>query len=205
MAVGGDFFDFFPTEAGWILVLGDVTGKGVEAATMTALVRHGARVASQVEEGPSAILARLDQALREQPTLSPCSALCARLGVNEMVVSSAGHPHPLILRPDGAIHQLDGGGPLLGAWVHGDWPERTGLSISIEATGGRRGSLAASGRRRDSPPPGKSTIFPDPTPPASGASAGGAKLGSTPSTDRRFRCLPGAGAAAPTSSGCWFR
>ena len=125
VAVGGDFFDFFPTEAGWILVLGDVTGKGVEAATMTALVRHGARVASQVEEGPSAILARLDQALREQPTLSPCSALCARLGVNEMVVSSAGHPHPLILRPDGAIHQLDGGGPLLGAWVHGDWPERT--------------------------------------------------------------------------------
>src|SRR6202030_1636959 len=68
--VGGDFFDFFATDAGWIVMLGDVTGRGAEAATMTALMRHGARVASQMETGPAAILARLDQALHEQPTFS---------------------------------------------------------------------------------------------------------------------------------------
>jgi serine phosphatase RsbU (regulator of sigma subunit) len=122
--VGGDFFDFFATDAGWIVVLGDVTGKGVEAATMTALMRHGARVASQMEAGPAAILARLDQALREQPTLPPCSALCARLGADHIIVSSAGHPRPLVIRHDGIIEQVDGGGPLLGAWLDGEWPER---------------------------------------------------------------------------------
>jgi hypothetical protein len=108
--VGGDFFDFFATDAGWIVVLGDVTGKGVEAATMTALMRNGARVASQMETGPAAILARLDQALREQPTLPPCSALCARLGADHIIVSSAGHPRPLAIRHDGRIEQVDDGG-----------------------------------------------------------------------------------------------
>jgi integral membrane sensor domain MASE1 len=122
--VGGDFFDFFATDAGWIVVLGDVTGKGVEAATMTALMRHGARVASQMETGPAAILARLDQALREQPTLPPCTALCARLGADHIIVSSAGHPRPLAIRHDGRIEQVDDGGRLLGAWPGGDWPEQ---------------------------------------------------------------------------------
>jgi serine phosphatase RsbU (regulator of sigma subunit) len=122
--VGGDFFDFFATHTGWIVVLGDVTGKGVEAATMTALMRHGARVASQMETGPAAILARLDQALRGQSTLSPCSALCARLGADHIIVSAAGHPRPLIIRQDGCIEQIDDGGPLLGAGMSGDWPER---------------------------------------------------------------------------------
>src|SRR5205807_7442687 len=41
--VGGDFYDFFDTDDGWIVLLGDVTGRGVEAASMTSLVRHGAR------------------------------------------------------------------------------------------------------------------------------------------------------------------
>jgi serine phosphatase RsbU (regulator of sigma subunit) len=122
--VGGDFFDFFATDAGWIVVLGDVTGKGVEAATMTALMRHGARVASQMETGPAAILARLDQALQGQSTLSPCSALCARLGADHIIVSAAGHPRPLIIRHDGSIERVEDGGPLLGAGMSGDWPER---------------------------------------------------------------------------------
>jgi serine phosphatase RsbU (regulator of sigma subunit) len=122
--VGGDFFDFFATHAGWIVVLGDVTGKGVEAATMTALMRHGARVASQMETGPAAILARLDQALQGQSTLSPCSALCARLGADHIIVSAAGHPRPLIIRHDGCIERVEDGGPLLGAGMSGDWPER---------------------------------------------------------------------------------
>jgi serine phosphatase RsbU (regulator of sigma subunit) len=77
-----------------------------------------------METGPAAILARLDQALREQPTLPPCSALCARLGADHIIVSSAGHPRPLAIRHDGRIEQVDDGGRLLGAWPGGDWPER---------------------------------------------------------------------------------
>jgi integral membrane sensor domain MASE1 len=122
--VGGDFFDFFPTDAGWIVLLGDVTGKGVEAAAMTALMRHGARVASQLGEGPGAILSRLDEALRQQPKLSLCTALCARLREREVVISAAGHPPPLLVGDDGKISELDGGGPLLGLDEGGYWPER---------------------------------------------------------------------------------
>jgi serine phosphatase RsbU (regulator of sigma subunit) len=114
----------FATDAGWIVMLGDVTGRGAEAATMTALMRHGARVASQMETGPDAILARLDRALHEQPTFSPCSALCARLGSDHIIVSTAGHPRPLIIRHDGSIEQIDHGGPLLGGGMSGGWPER---------------------------------------------------------------------------------
>jgi integral membrane sensor domain MASE1 len=121
--VGGDFFDFFPTDAGWIVLLGDVTGKGVEAAAMTALMRHGARVASQLGEGPGAMLSRLDGALRQQPKLSLCTALCARLHARHVVLSTAGHPPPLIVRDDGTLRELDGGGPLLGLVEGGHWPE----------------------------------------------------------------------------------
>jgi integral membrane sensor domain MASE1 len=131
--VGGDFFDFFPTDDGWIVLLGDVTGKGVEAAAMTALMRHGARVATQLGEGPGVILARLDEALRQQPQLSLCTALCARLHDRDILISSAGHPPPLIVRDDGRIRELDGGGPLLGLAEGGDWPEHT-LPVSRRET-----------------------------------------------------------------------
>ena len=67
--VGGDFYDFYETDDAWIVLLGDVTGKGVEAAALTSLVRHGARFLSKYERSPSRILVRLNEALSEQPGL----------------------------------------------------------------------------------------------------------------------------------------
>ena len=64
--MGGDFYDFYRGDDGWIVLLGDVTGKGVEAAALTSLVRHGARFLSRYERSPSRILAGLNEALREQ-------------------------------------------------------------------------------------------------------------------------------------------
>lgn len=122
--VGGDFYDFFPTPSGWIVLLGDVTGRGVEAAAMTSLVRHGARFLAKHENTPSAILARLDEALREQSGLSLCSALCVRLGTQQVVMSSAGHPPPLIVRDDGRIREIGGSGPILGGWDDSLWEDR---------------------------------------------------------------------------------
>ena len=90
--VGGDFYDFLQTPTGWIVLLGDVTGSGVEAAAMTSLVRHGARFLAKQEHAPSAILARLDEALREQPGLSLCSAAVRPARGRAVVISSAGHP-----------------------------------------------------------------------------------------------------------------
>jgi anti-anti-sigma factor len=127
--VGGDFYDFFPTDSGWTLILGDVAGKGVEAAAMAALVRSGARFVSQAEQGPSAILARLDEALRQRTTLSLCSALCVCLKGGRLLLSSAGHPGPLIVRGDGRIREIAGGGPMLGVSPDATWPER---SVAVE-------------------------------------------------------------------------
>ncbi len=122
--VGGDFYDFFPTPRGWIVLLGDVTGRGVEAAAMTSLVRHGARFLVKQEQIPSGILAHLDEALRERPGLSLCSALCVRLGPDGVVMSSAGHPPPLVLRDDGRIREIGGPGPILGGWEDSHWEDR---------------------------------------------------------------------------------
>jgi PAS domain S-box-containing protein len=122
--VGGDFYDFFETPAGWLVLLGDVTGRGVDAAAMTSLVRHGARFIAKHEHVPSRILARLDDALREQPGVSLCSALCVRLEPARVLISSAGHPSPLIVREDGRIREIGGPGPILGGWLGSSWNDR---------------------------------------------------------------------------------
>jgi anti-anti-sigma factor len=92
---------------------------------MAALVRSGARFVSQTEQGPSAILARLDEALRQRSTLSLCSALCVCLRGEHLLLSSAGHPGPLVVRPDGRIREIGGGGPMLGVLADAAWPERS--------------------------------------------------------------------------------
>jgi serine phosphatase RsbU (regulator of sigma subunit) len=122
--VGGDFYDFFRTPAGWLVLLGDVTGRGVEAAAMTSLVRHGARFLAKQEYRPSGILGRLDEALREQSGLSLCSALCIRLGDGRLLMSSAGHPPPLVVRDDGRVREIGGSGPILGGWENSIWEDR---------------------------------------------------------------------------------
>ena len=122
--VGGDFYDLFPTEAGWIVLLGDVTGKDLEAAAMTAMVRHGARFVGRVIPDPGAILAELDVALRERDVLSLCTAVCVRLDSGEAVIAVGGHPAPIVLRDDGRLRTLGATGPILGAWPGGAWPSR---------------------------------------------------------------------------------
>ena len=115
--VGGDFYDFYENGGGWIVLLGDVTGKGVEAAALTSLVRHGARFLSKYERSPSRILVRLNEALSEQPGLWLCTAVCVRLEREQAVIASAGHPAPLIVRDDGRVREIGAVGPILGAWT----------------------------------------------------------------------------------------
>jgi serine phosphatase RsbU (regulator of sigma subunit) len=123
--VGGDFYDFIQIPDGWVVLLGDVTGKGVEAAAMTSLVRHGARFLSKQEQSPGKILARLNDELREQSGMWLCSALCVRLHQDRVVISSAGHPAPFIVREDGRIREIGVTGPILGAWSGAALVERS--------------------------------------------------------------------------------
>ena len=98
-----------------MLVVGDVTGRGVESAVLTALARHTLRTASEFISSPAALLTRLDRTLRAQRQPSICTALCIRLERDRLVLSSGGHPLPLMLT-GGTVAELGRPGPLLGAF-----------------------------------------------------------------------------------------
>ena len=131
--VGGDFYDFYDNGDAWIVLLGDVTGKGIEAAALTSLVRHGARFLAKYERSPSKILVRLNEALSEQPGLWLCTAVCARLHREEAVIASAGHPLALIVRDDGRVREIGTEGPILGAWT-GELPVDRTVPVAANET-----------------------------------------------------------------------
>jgi PAS domain S-box-containing protein len=112
--VGGDFYDLWEVGEDWLVLIGDVTGKGVGAATLTSLVRHTARAASDFDSRPAEVLARVDAALQRRPSLALCTALCLRLSGEEVTIAAAGHPLPLrLLR--GEVTEAGRYGLLLGA------------------------------------------------------------------------------------------
>src|SRR5204863_8435866 len=76
--VGGDFYDLFEIQGSAMVLLGDVTGKGVDAAAITALVRHTAKTAARFDGRPSEVIRVVDEILREQPC-SLVTLVCARL------------------------------------------------------------------------------------------------------------------------------
>jgi serine phosphatase RsbU (regulator of sigma subunit) len=118
--VGGDFYDAFRTgRRSWALVLGDVSGKGIEAATVTALARHTMRAAAMATDRPSQILKMLNTALLERPDIDRfCTVIYAhvepRFGRVRVTLSSAGHPLPYIVRSNGTVEAVDCGGTLVG-------------------------------------------------------------------------------------------
>ena len=123
--VGGDFYEVFTAGPASLALIGDVTGRGVAAAALTALMRHGARFASRLEPLPAAILRRLDEELRQRLDGELCTALCARLYERELVLSSAGHPPALIVDAAGSVSETPEPGPLLGAFSDARWPQET--------------------------------------------------------------------------------
>jgi PAS domain S-box-containing protein len=127
--VGGDFYDVFPVEDGWMVVLGDVTGKGVKAAALTALARHTAKTAARFDPRPAEVMRLLNAVLRDQPELSVVSVVCAHLRVGgenaEVSVVSAGHPLPLRVGSDGRAVPIGRYDLVLGAADEGEWTEST--------------------------------------------------------------------------------
>jgi serine phosphatase RsbU (regulator of sigma subunit)/PAS domain-containing protein len=118
--VGGDFYDVFKSgNGGWGVVIGDVCGKGPEAAALTGLARHTVRAAAMQESDPSRILNLLSEAiLHERPGSEFCTAAYGRLDVDpdgtRMTVASGGHPLPLLVTAEGEVKQVGAPGTLLG-------------------------------------------------------------------------------------------
>ena len=135
--VGGDFYDVVAVEGGHLIVLGDVTGKGVEAAALTALVRHSARMAARFDPRPARVLAHVNTTLREQARLSLVTMVCALVETEpdraRLTVASAGHPLPLLRRAGAAPDPLGDHGVLLGIGGEEDWTE-TEVPVSVGDT-----------------------------------------------------------------------
>jgi PAS domain S-box-containing protein len=113
--VGGDFYDIVPAAGGGRLVfLGDVTGKGIAAASLTSLVRHSVRTAARFDPRPAAVLALVNDILLGLPRLSPVTLVCALVEDTRVTIASGGHPRPL-LRRAGAVREVGRHGVLLGA------------------------------------------------------------------------------------------
>jgi PAS domain-containing protein len=124
--VGGDFFDAFEGRDGWMVAIGDVTGHGPEAATLTTQARYTLRTAGQLTGDPVAAIEQLNRTLLERQQLSPCTVACVLLsprdGRQTVAVASAGHPQPLLVH-DGTVRPVGTPGPLAGAFADAaGWP-----------------------------------------------------------------------------------
>lgn len=123
--VGGDFYDVFRTgRDDWAILIGDVCGKGADAAALTALSRYTVRAAAMQARKPSRVLAQLNDAILSESTLAVdsdqrfCTVAYARLRPVEdgvrLTVTSGGHPIPLVLRANGRVDQACRPGTLIG-------------------------------------------------------------------------------------------
>ena len=120
--VGGDFYDLFPLAAGRTgFFLGDVCGKGPEAAAVTSLARYTMRTAAMLRELPDAILMDLNAALlmHSDGPMQTCTAVYGQIdmstGAAALTLAVAGHPPPLIVRKDGTVQPTAAHGTMLGA------------------------------------------------------------------------------------------
>jgi sigma-B regulation protein RsbU (phosphoserine phosphatase) len=129
--VGGDFSDVFQAQGGaWSVVVGDVRGKGVEAATVGVLARHTLRAAAMRTSRPKLALQTLHQTLEREPTERFCTAVFARVrrtspGRFRLVVACGGHPLPLLASADGSVTPIGRHGSLLGVLEHPSFVDTT--------------------------------------------------------------------------------
>ena len=122
--IGGDFYDLFPTSGErWGFVLGDVSGKGAQAAALTALARHTVRAAAYHLPHSCMVLERLDDAVSAQQAdgrylTALFGFVSVRPGELTIDLALGGHPQPLVLRANGRIDNVGVEGSALGLLPH---------------------------------------------------------------------------------------
>ena len=118
--VGGDFYDVFPTgENSWGIVIGDVCGKGPDAAALTALARYTIRALPE-HDAPTVLRLLNDAVMREHDLVGDrfLTALMLTATTDSgrllLEVAAAGHPPPLVLRENATVEKVRVSGPLIG-------------------------------------------------------------------------------------------
>jgi serine phosphatase RsbU (regulator of sigma subunit) len=122
LQAGGDFYDLFEMDDGsWKAVIGDVCGKGPEAAALMGFVRFTTRAVSRQDTKPSEALVKLNLALLEELEAGKgefCTAAVVRIRPHDegvrLTVAVAGHPLPIVVRANGDIEEAGVPGTLLG-------------------------------------------------------------------------------------------
>jgi PAS domain S-box-containing protein len=139
--VGGDFYDLFDirvadqngssSSSSWAAVIGDVSGKGAEAAAVLALARYTIRVMAMRESHPSAVLSGLNDAMlrqrREREDYKFCTVAYAKVETNgegdatskhgaKVTVCRGGHSPPFVLKADGSIYKIGRPGHAIGVF-----------------------------------------------------------------------------------------
>ncbi|WP_205696710.1 SpoIIE family protein phosphatase [Conexibacter sp. SYSU D00693] len=119
--VGGDFYDMFAADGRWMVVMGDVTGKGPGAAAITSMARFTLRTAALYEPRPADVLARLNAVLlADGDRRQICTAVCVSVEPRDdgaaIAVACAGHPSPYVVAPDGTVRAVGPPGTLLGGF-----------------------------------------------------------------------------------------
>ena len=121
--VGGDFYDVFRVPGGWMLAIGDVTGRGAQAASVTAVARYTLRTAALFSNDPLVALSTLNRVLLARGDAALCSVAAVTIAEDPDLparIAVAGHPPPLLV--DGEeVTEAAGADPVLGAFPDAEW------------------------------------------------------------------------------------
>jgi serine phosphatase RsbU (regulator of sigma subunit)/PAS domain-containing protein len=117
--ISGDFYDVFKAGDGWGIAVGDVCGKGQDAAAMTAAARHAIRAFATVHDTPADVLAAANEVLvaedYDDRFVTASLAFLRQRGRRVQVqLGSCGHVGPAVVRADGRVEILEGNGLPLG-------------------------------------------------------------------------------------------
>ena len=117
--ISGDFYDVFPAGDGWAIAIGDVCGKGQDAAAMTAAARHSIRAFAHGRDDPADVLSAANEVLLAgeygERFVTAALAFLRPSGRRVQVrLGGCGHPGPAVVRADGRVEILEIDGLPLG-------------------------------------------------------------------------------------------
>jgi ketosteroid isomerase-like protein len=121
--IGGDFYDAFRIAGGWMVVIGDVTGRGARAASVTAHARYTLRTAAALTGDPVIALETLNRELLARRGTALCSVVAMAVEedpLRPVRLAVAGHPAPLLVDGD-SVSEATASGPVLGAFRDVAW------------------------------------------------------------------------------------